>query len=372
MKRLWKKLNLDKVDWVCFFVVALITVIGLFNLYSATYELPLAKYFSNQVIWVLAGMMICFILTLVHYNLYYRLAYVFYIGTNLLLLYVLLFGKSAGGSQRWIPLGFFHLQPSELAKIAIVIGLAKYFHTHLQRKEMHFTDLIVPILITALPCLFILKQPDLGTTLVVFFTAVMMTWFIGVQRKIIVISFLIGLISIPVIWNFGLKDYQKDRVISFMQPEKYADSKGYQIIQSKIAAGSGQLTGKGYLKGTQSKLQFLPKQHTDFVFSNYGEEFGFLGSAFLFLLYFLFGMSGINIAVTSREVFGVLVAYGLTTSIMIQTIINLGMELGLLPVVGMTLPFFSYGGTSMMTSFIALGILLNISMFRLIHASNKI
>lgn len=370
--RIWKKLHLDKADWIFFLIVFAICVFGLFNLYSATYDLTISKYFYNQLVWMGVGVLIGLILTLVHYHLYIRTGYFIYAITVLLLLFVLFFGKSAGGAQRWIALGFFNLQPSELAKIAVVLGLAKYFHSHHQKRKMNGYDLIVPLVILAIPCLLIVKQPDLGTTLVVFFTGCMMIWFIGVQRKILVIVLMLGIISVPLAWKFALKPYQKDRVISFVQPEKYANSKGYQIIQSKIAIGSGQMTGKGYLKGSQSKLQFLPKQHTDFVFSNFAEEFGFFGSMILLGLYLMFGLLGLNIAMTSKDVFGIMVAFGLTSTVMIQTIINFGMELGLLPVVGMTLPFFSYGGTSLFTCFIALGILMNISIHRLTHASKKI
>ncbi|MCB1196987.1 MAG: rod shape-determining protein RodA [Deltaproteobacteria bacterium] len=371
MIRIWKKLNLDKADWPFFLTVLAICVIGLFNLYSATFDLSISRYFYNQLLWMSGGVVIGMFLALVHYHFYIRTGYFWYVGTVSLLLFVLFFGKSAGGSQRWIHLGFFNLQPSELAKIAVVLGLATYFHGHHQKRKMNLVDLIVPMIILVIPCILIVKQPDLGTTLVVFFTGCMMIWFVGVQRKILILVVTLGLVSVPLAWKFALKPYQKDRVISFLEPEKYADSKGYQIIQSKIAVGSGKVLGKGYLKGSQSKLQFLPKQHTDFVFSNYAEEFGFMGSLVLLGLYFLIGLLGLNIAMTSKDVFGITAAFGLTSTILIQTMINLGMELGLLPVVGMTLPFFSYGGTSLLTSFIALGILMNISIHRLTHASKK-
>jgi rod shape determining protein RodA len=324
------------------------------------------------VIWILGGVMLCLFLVFIPYQLYQRYAYVIYAAMNALLVMVLFIGKSAGGSQRWIPIGPLHVQPSEMAKIGLVLCLAKFFHDHHGRKEMRLGDLIVPILLSIVPFLLILRQPDLGTGLILLGTASMMIWFIGIERKIVASVIILGLLSVPVAWKFVLKPYQKDRVISFVQPEKYANTKGYQIIQSKIAIGSGKTFGKGYLKGTQSKLQYLPKQHTDFVFSNYAEEFGFIGSLILLALYLLFGMMGLNIAITSKEVFSVMAAYGLTAMIMIQTMINLGMELGLLPVVGMTLPFFSYGGTSMLTSFICVGMLMNISMNRIIHASKSI
>lgn len=368
MLRFWKKLKLHQADWFFLSAVVLISMIGLFNLYSATFDLSISKYFSTQIMWVVLGLGVSFVFMLINYHLYIRGGYLIYFIIIGLLVAVMFFGKSAGGSQRWLSLGFVYIQPSELAKIAVVLGMAKYFHTHHQKRKIYWRDLLVPSFILGLPCVLIARQPDLGTTLVVLLTGICMIWFIGVQTKILISLVLIGLVSVPLMWQFGLKSYQKDRVIAFMQPEKYADSKGYQIIQSKIAVGSGQVWGKGYLKGSQSKLQFLPKQHTDFIFSNFAEEFGFVGSLFLLGLYVLFGILGFNIAMSCKDVFGIMVAFGLMSTVLLQVAINLGMELGLLPVVGMTLPFFSYGGTSLLTSFIAVGILMNISIHRLTHA----
>jgi len=369
MVRFWKKLKLNQADWIFLSCVVLICLVGLLNLYSATYSLSISKYFMSQVGWMTLGFLAVLVLMLIHYHLYIRFGYLIYALVIGLLIAVVFFGKSSGGSQRWLSLGFFYIQPSELAKIAVVLGLAKYFHTHHQKRKITWSDLWVPCFLLCLPCVLIARQPDLGTTLVVLLTGASMIWFIGVQRKILISVLVLGLISVPLVWQFGLKPYQKDRVIAFLQPEKYPDSKGYQIIQSKIAVGSGKVWGKGYLKGSQSKLQFLPKQHTDFIFSNFAEEFGFMGGLTLLGLYLLFGFLGLNIAMSCKDVFGIMVSFGLMTTIIIQAAINLGMELGLLPVVGMTLPFFSYGGTSLLTSFIAVGMLMNISIHRLTHSA---
>ena len=348
-------------DWALFGSAGMILVLGLMNLYSATYGLHISKYFSDQIVWISGGLVIMFLTSLINYHFFNRYAYLLYGFTMILLILVAFIGRSAGGSQRWIHLGFFNVQPSEIVKIAVVVALARYFQDHQEKRTMGTVDLIVPALISIPPFILVLKQPDLGTGLIVLSAAVLMVWFMGIQRRILVVTVILTLISMPIIWKFGLHDYQRGRVISFLDPEKDAAGKGYQVTQAKIAIGSGRFSGKGYLHGTQSKLQFLPKQHTDFVYSNFGEEFGFLGSMALFVLYIVFFLSCFNIAINARDVFGVLLAFGFSATLICQTIINLGMEMGLLPVVGITLPLLSYGGTSLIGTFIKLGIMLNIN-----------
>lgn len=348
-------------DWALFGSVGVILVIGLLNLYSTTYGLTLSKYFVDQIIWIMGGIVVMFLVSLVDYHFFNRYAYFMYGLTMLMLILVFFIGRSANGSQRWIHLGFFNIQPSEIIKISVVLVLARYFQDHQEKRTMGTWDLVAPMLLTVPPFILVLKQPDLGTSLIVLSAAVLMIWFAGVQRRILITTIVLFLISMPIIWKFGLHDYQRDRVISFLDPEKYASGKGYQVTQAKIAIGSGRFSGKGYLNGSQSKLQFLPKQHTDFVYSNFGEEFGFLGSVFLFFLYIVFFLACFNIAVNARDVFGVMVAFGFSATLICQTLINFGMEMGILPVVGITLPFLSYGGTSIIGSMLKLGILLNIS-----------
>ncbi len=348
-------------DWSLVGSIGVILVLGLMNLYSATYNLNIDKYFTSQTIWMAGGLVIMFLVSLINYHFFNRYAYFFYGMTVVMLILVFFLGRNVAGSQRWLHLGPINLQPSELAKIVVIMALARYFQDHQEKRTMGIWDLFVPLLLTVVPFVLVLKQPDLGTGLVVFFSAILVIWFVGVQRRILVVAIIMAMVSVPIIWKFGLHDYQKDRVISFLDPEKYASGKGYQVNQAKIAIGSGQFSGKGYLNGSQSKLQFLPKQHTDFVFSNFAEEFGFFGSAILFMFYCIFFLSCFNIAITARDTFGVVMAFGLASSMICQTLINLAMEMGLLPVVGITLPFFSYGGTSLVASFVKLGILLNIS-----------
>jgi len=351
-------------DWPLFLCTALIVGLGLLNLYSATFDLPVAHRFKGQLIWTFFGVVIAFFALFFDYRHLQRLAYPIYVIILIALVLVLIKGRIALGAQRWLQLGPLSIQPSELAKVAVAFCLARYFHARRSGSQMNFLDLIVPGLLTVIPFILILRQPDLGTGLIVVSVAGALILFAGVQRRVLITIALAGLVMAPIAWKFVLRPYQQDRVRTFINPEKYALGKGYQIIQSKIAIGSGELTGKGYLKGTQSKLQFLPKQYTDFVFSNFAEEWGFVGSVILLSLFALFSFLGLNVAYSAKEPFGMMLAFGLTALILSQAAINLGMEMGLLPVVGVTLPLFSYGGTSLVTTLFTVGILLNISMRR--------
>ncbi|HMQ10246.1 MAG TPA: rod shape-determining protein RodA [Oligoflexia bacterium] len=351
-------------DWGLFLLVMALLIISLFNLYSATLGLSTAKYFKSQMIWSLLSVMVAAGIALFDYRLWSRYVYPIYGLTLLILLYVLFFGKTSQGAQRWIRIAGVAFQPSELAKISVVLTMAKYYSEKRDFGAMGIVQLIKPILLMLLPFLLVLKQPDLGTALILAGSGVIMTLFVGVEKKIVITTVVLMLASVPLVWKYMLHPYQKDRVVSFLNPEKYPLSKGYQVIQSKIAIGSGQFFGKGYLKGTQSKLQFLPKQHTDFVFSNFAEEFGFMGSFFLIALYTALGVLGFSIALHARDSFGLFLALGTTCLLLTQTIINLGMEIGMLPVVGMTLPILSYGGSSLLTTFVGVGILMNVSLRR--------
>ena len=340
----------------------LITVIGLLNLYSATYNQSVERYFFRQSIWISVGLVIMALILFFDYRILERVSYLFHAATILLLVLVLFKGKAALGAQRWLQLGPISVQPSELVKITMALALAKYFQT--RSGPISLWGLFWPAVLTMIPVALILKQPDLGTSIIVVFVSGAMVLFVGVKKKVILMALVCAVVTGPMVWQYGLRPYQKDRVYTFLNPEKDALGKGYQIIQSKIAVGSGQLTGKGFKKGSQTKLQFLPKQHTDFVFSNFAEEFGFLGSAFVLILYALFSILGLNVALTAKDRFGLMLGVGLTTLVISQVWVNLGMEIGLLPVVGVTLPLFSYGGTSILTTLLCVGILLNISMRR--------
>ena len=351
-------------DWSIFWLVAVISAIGFINLYSATFNLSAKTYFVPQFYWFLLGLMAMFLMLLLDYRILERIAYPIYVVFILLLALVLVKGRVILGAKRWIELGFFSFQPSELTKLVVIATLGKYFHNRTKTDPMGVLDLIVPFMIVFLPMFLILVEPDLGTSLMVFAISFSIILLAGVRWKTVMLIALVIAIVLPLAWVFVLKDYQKDRVQTFLNPEKDPLGSGYQVIQAKIAIGSGLVFGKGYLKGTQSKLQFLPKQHTDFIMSNYSEEWGLFGSTVLLLLLGMLVIRGLMVALNAKEKFGSILAFGLTAFFFWQIFINIGMELGILPVVGMTLPFFSYGGSSLITNLIAAGLLLNISMRR--------
>jgi len=272
-------------------------------------------------------------------------------------------GKMVSRFQCWLPLGPFSFQTAKLANIAIILVMARYFHRRLPGLPLRLKELLVPMGLVLLPVLLIVKQPDLGSGLLVLLVALSMILFVGVNWRTLGGSILSLVLLSPVIWHF-LKDYQRQRVLTFLNPEHDPLGAGYHIIQSKIAVGSGQFWGKGFLHGTQSQLQFLPEQHTDFVFSVFAEEWGFIGSVSLLLLFTGLTLWGLQIARDCKENFGHLLAFGVTSLIFWQVFINLGMVTGLLPVVGIPLPFFSYGGSSLIATLLGVGFLLNIRMRR--------
>jgi rod shape determining protein RodA len=351
-------------DWPLFWLVILISFIGLMNLFSATFSLSASTYFVPQVYWFLIGFAVMVLAFLFDYRLLERIAYPVFFIFIALLLFVLFRGRTILGAKRWIELGLFSFQPSELMKIVMIFTVAKFFHGRDRTGPLSFLELVVSSLLISVPLILILIEPDLGTALMLFFITFSMVLLVGVRWKALVVIAIVAAIALPGAWFFVLKDYQKERVYTFIDPEKDPLGSGYQVIQAKIAVGSGLVFGKGYLKGTQSKLQFLPKQHTDFIMSNFSEEWGFLGSLILMTLFGSLIIRGFKVAMNAKEKFGTLLAFGLTAFFFWQIFINIGMEIGLLPVVGVTLPFLSYGGSSLITNLIAVGLLLNISMRR--------
>ncbi|MCK5227828.1 MAG: rod shape-determining protein RodA [Desulfobulbaceae bacterium] len=353
-------------DWIMLLIVLVIAGMGIANLYSATYQntLPGMPYYLKQLYYYLFGFGLVFLIVSVDYRLLLSWNYPLYCTMLALLIAALLFGKTVAHTQRWIDLGFFRLQPSEPAKLMLVISLASYYYRKDTGKGFSLGDLGVPILLTLLPFLLILKQPDLGTAMMLCFVFVSMTLFVKLKWSTLCILLGICTSAIPLSWKFILKPYQRQRIETFLNPENDPLNSGYHILQSKIAVGSGLKFGKGYLKGTQGHLDFLPERHTDFAFSVWAEEWGFVGSLFFLACYFFFILWGLNIAISSRDKFGVLLAFGIISLIFWQSFINLAMVLGLLPVVGMPLPLFSYGGSSLLTTLIGIGILINIRMRR--------
>lgn len=273
------------------------------------------------------------------------------------------FRQVCGGSRRWLVLGPVTVQPSELAKVGVIIILARYYANNASKRGFTIKGLFKPALMVLLPFMLIVKQPDLGTGLLIVLIAASMAFFAKIEKRSLITMITTGVVSGPLVWFF-LKPYQKQRILTFINPDRDPLGAGYHIIQSKIAIGSGMLTGKGFLKGTQNTLSFLPEQHTDFIISVLAEEWGFAGSALFLLVYLAFLIWGFNIAHKSRDSFGTILAVGITAMIFWEVFINIGMVMGLMPVVGVPLPLISYGGSSVITTMLGIGILMNVSMRR--------
>ena len=357
---------LQNFDWVMLAAVLVVALLGLLNLYSASY---LNKGFGTsvfvkQIYYFLLGLVVIIGIILVDYKVLIKWSYPLYAVTIFLLLAALFFGGEVAGTQRWIKIGFFRLQPSEPAKLMLVIVLASYYFRKDTGVGFTIRELALPIGLTLVPFLLILKQPDLGTAMMLAFIFVSLTLFVKLKWSTLATMAGFGLALIPLAWQFYLKPYQRQRVLTFFNPESDPLGSGYHIAQSKIAVGSGATFGKGYIQGTQAQLDFLPERHTDFAFSVWAEEWGFVGSVFLLACYFFIILWGMNVALSARDKFGVLLAFGVVGLLFWQAFINLGMVLGLLPVVGMPLPLFSYGGSSLLTTLAGVGILMNIRMRR--------
>jgi len=353
-------------DWGLLALTLCIGAAGLVALYSAVSAgaaEPDILLFKKQLIWYGGGLVVmigCFVFD---YKQFERFATFIYLASVGSLLAVLLFGKYVAGSRRWLALGPFSLQPSEMAKVAVIIILARYFAKVINTDGFSLRDLMMPAFLTALPFGLIVRQPDLGTAMVIALIAGTMTLFVKIERR--TLSWLIATFTllVPLVWFF-LRGYQKQRILTFLNPDRDPLCAGYHIIQSKIAIGSGMLTGKGFLKGTQNALSFLPEQHTDFIFSVLAEEWGLMGALTVIILFLIIIAWGLSIAGRCRDPFGTILSVGVTAMIAWQVLINIGMVMGLMPVVGVTLPFVSYGGSSIITMMMGIGLLMNVSMRR--------
>jgi rod shape determining protein RodA len=357
---IWRKLR--QVPLGLLVLITLIASIGFATLYSAaggSYD----PWASRQMIRFTIGMGLLLAVACIDLRWLYRLSYPFYAGAVVLLVAVEIAGSIGMGAQRWLDFGFIQVQPSELIKIALILVLARYFHGMAPERLGNPLHLLWPALLMVVPAALVVKQPDLGSAIILGATAATMFYLAGVRIWMFLVIGAAGAIAAPVAWSF-LREYQKQRVLTFLNPESDPLGAGYHIIQSKIALGSGGIWGKGFLQGTQSHLQFLPERQTDFIFTTMAEEFGMVGGLVLIGLYVLLLAYGFAIALRSRSTFGRLVALGIVTSIFIYAFINMAMVMGLLPVVGEPLPLVSYGGTAMMTLLIAFGILINVYVHR--------
>ena len=341
------------------------------NIYSTGFSLTdfhRTPLYVKQIQWILIGVAGMAVAFFVDYRFLGRHAYAIYGISVILLLVVSAAGYTTRGSQRWIAIGGFTFQPSELVKLTIILALAKYFDRHQLGRDCRLRELIIPLLIVMIPFLFILKQPDLGTALILLILFLSMVFFVGIDWRSLLTAVAGGIILAPIGW-YLLKDYQKERILTFFDPERDPLGSGYHIIQSMIAIGSGGLFGKGFLKGSQTQLKFLPEQQTDFVFSVFAEEWGFVGGMILMAMFLSLILWGLKIVVHSKDYLGALVAFGITMLIFWEVFINVSMVLGILPVVGIPLPFLSYGGSSMVVLMTAVGLLMNISVRRFILQS---
>ena len=340
-------------------IIILLASIGCITLYSVAGG-KLSPWALNQALRFAMGLIIMLIAALIQPEFYYKIATPFYIFTLILLIIVDAVGHIGMGAQRWINLGIFNLQPSELMKIAVVLQLAKYFSIAPIESIRSIKGIIIPVILVAVPVAFIVIQPDLGTSLMVLFCAVAMFYLAGVQWWKFGLGIGAVVAAMPVLWHF-LHDYQKNRILTFLDPERDPLNTGYHIIQAKIALGSGGLWGKGFLSGTQSHLNFLPEPHTDFIFTTCSEEFGMIGGALVILLNLILISYGywFSFRIHNSNYFGKMVILGLNTNYFLYIFINIAMVTGLLPVVGIPLPLISYGGTVILTVMTSFGIMLS-------------
>ena len=303
------------------------------------------------------GLIIFFIVVFFDLRLIFGYAYVIFFLSILSLAIIPFFGIESNGATRWINIAGISLQPSEFVKYTLILALAKYFHS-INNDSSFIKTLIIPLIITIVPVLLVITQPDLGTALIILLGGISLFWISGLNYKYFIVGVFSILCSLPVLWQY-LKDYQKDRVLTFFNPERDPLGNGYHIMQSKIALGSGGIFGKGYMEGTQSHLNFLPEMQTDFIFTMLGEEFGFIGTLLLLLIYAALIMISIRLALKSRSLFSKYLSLGVCNVFFIYVFVNIGMVTGLLPVVGVPLPFISYGGSSMLAVMFGFGLLMN-------------
>ncbi|MFT7143956.1 MAG: rod shape determining protein RodA [bacterium] len=344
------------------FLIIAICITGFVLLYGAAGG-SVNPYVIKQVPRFIVGIILMWGIAIVDLKIWYRYAYVFYIVAIALLIAVYFNGHVGMGARRWIDLKFFALQPSELAKVCLVLALAKFYHSRSIVAIHSLKNIAIPFALIGAMFALVVVQPDLGTSLVLYFVGVAIMIASGLSKKLFVWMGIIGLSALPIMWLF-LHGYQKKRLLVFLNPENDPLGAGYHIMQSKIAIGSSDFWGKGFMQGTQSHLEFLPEKHTDFIFTLLTEDFGMLGALLLLLAYALVILFGILISLKAQSLYAKHIALGMTVLLFVHVTINISMVMGLMPVVGIPLPFVSYGGTSMMTMLISMGFLLNVHVHR--------
>ena len=344
-------------DFTLIICILILGIISSLSMYS-TDGGELLYHSKSHIIRFVVFFLMMLILSFLDIRFWHSIGYFVYIIVLASLLWASLYGVTASGSQRWISLYFINLQPSELMKVAIIVCLAKYYHRHQVHNVNEFRNLLFPIMIIILPILLVISQPDLGTSILIASSGVVVLWLSGINIKYFIYSFLILTISAPFIITI-LEPYQKLRILTFFDPNRDPLGAGYQVIQSKIAVGSGGIFGKGFLKGTQSYLEFLPEKHTDFIFTLFAEEHGLIGSLFLLIIYGVILYRILRIGAISRSFFGRIFCYSFASSIFVYITVNMSMVLGLLPIVGSPLPIMSYGGSSMLATMIGFAVIMS-------------
>lgn len=358
------KEELKRYDYSFFGLCTAIFIIGILNLYSATHSHgvgPEQGIYKTQIMWFCLSWVIGIGVSFIQPKNFYRLAYPSYLLCVMLLIMVLFVGHSALGGQRWIGIAGMKFQPSELVKMSVVLVLARWYAKASPEQETGFKELIIPFFITFVPAIMVIIQPDLGTgtlTLLIFF---LITFYRKLKWKTIVVIGLMGIVTGTVMYNFGLREYQKKRIITFLDPEFDAKGSGYNAIQSKIAIGSGQFFGKGFRQSSQGALNYLPENHTDFIFAIFNEEHGFVGSVFLIALYLALFYRLLWLASNVNKMFDSIVVVGVLAIFFWHTIVNMSMVSGLMPIVGIPLPLLSYGGSNLLTFGICCGVVTSIS-----------
>ncbi len=359
-------------DWLLLAFVLLICSLGVLEIYSSTYGTKFATttgtpLYIKQVYWILGGLVLMFMMSFVNYQLLLENSHWLYIASFLSLVAVALLGKKYLGAKRWIQLpGGQHFQPSEWVKLVLILSMAKYFSEE-NDHNASLSDVVKGGLIAAVPMLLVLRQPDLGTALTYVPIAIMGLFLGGIQFRHAAVIILVAGVLAPGVWHYGLKPYQKARLTNFMHPEADAQKSGYQLEQSKIAVGHGGIWGRGIRGGSQTQGAFLPEPHTDFIFAAWSEEHGFVGAVALLLLYFILLMRLIHNAQTAPDRAGGFVVMGVVAVLLFHILVNAGMVVGYMPVTGIPLPLMSYGGSSLLFMFLALGIVMNIRMRRFVN-----
>ena len=349
--------KLLSLDFLLIFLILLLGIISIFAMYST--EQGNFNYYTKSHLYRFCIFFIVFLtVSFFKIKFLFKSSYLFYFIILILLIAVDLFGITASGSKRWLNLFFINLQPSELMKIALIVFLARYYNKIPSENISNIKYIIIPFFALLIPVALVITQPDLGTATLIAISGMAVIWMAGFRMKYFLYSLIIFICSAPVAISF-LKPYQKSRILTFFNPERDPLGAGYQIIQSKIAVGSGGIFGKGFLQGSQSYLDYLPEKHTDFIFTLFSEEFGFVGSIVLLLIYVLIIHRITLIGIRAKDNFAKLYCFGFATSFFVYVAVNMSMVLGLVPIVGAPLPIMSYGGSAMLSMMIGLGIVMS-------------